>query len=243
MNSKPLAARFSTLPVLMAAVLSTGCATTFVKQTTNVPEAGSAPTLLSAYVVGQIDANQDDDLLGAMVDAAQNAALEEFGNKAYGKVAAQLAERGFVVELDAPRARSLDAVQIDGGAALAALAGVWKHPETSGWNANRVSRDISAGMDRESVVKKLYEEGKQKYFAFVHIGLIDEASWFGLWAVPELRVHSAVISSEGKLVMESQGVGKGNGALFFANRSPDNLLVALDNAIDAMTKVKVEELK
>jgi hypothetical protein len=98
-------------------------------------------------------------------------------------------------------------------------------------------------MDRKTVAEKLYEEGKQKYFAFVTIGVIDEASWFGLWAVPELRVHSAVVSSDGKLVMESQGIGKGNGSLFFADRSPDNLLVALDNAVDAMKKVEVEELK
>lgn len=243
MNSKSIHTRFSTLPVLMAAVLSTGCATTFIKQTPDVPGATPAPTLLSAYVVGQIDANKDDDLLGAVVDAAQNSKLEEFGNQAYGKVAAQLAERGFVVELDAARARSLDAIQIDSNAALSALAGAWKHPETSGWDAARVSRDLTAGLDRKAAVEKLYEEGKQKYFAFVKIGFIDQSSWFGIWAEPELRVHSAVVSSDGKLVMESQGVGKGNGSLFFANRSAENMLVALDNALEAMKQVKVEELK
>ena len=117
-------ARNATLPLLLAATLSTGCATTFIKQVPNTPESAATPTLLSGYTVQKVaQSNEETNLLDSVVDATQNAQLEEFGQKAYAKLAEQMAERGFVLELEATRARSLDVIQVDGGAALAAGGG------------------------------------------------------------------------------------------------------------------------
>ena len=235
-------ARNATLPLLLAATLSTGCATTFIKQVPNTPESAATPTLLSGYTVTKVvQSDGETNLLDSVVDATQNAQLEEFGQKAYAKLAEQMAERGFVLELEATRARSLDVIQVDGGAALAAATGYWKHPETSSWGANRVAGVLSE-LDRKSASEKLYEEGKQKYFAFVDISISDRGSWLVMKS-PEIRVQSAVVSADGKLVMHSQGVGMGKGAFFFADRSPTNLLLAMEEAFAAMKKVEVEELK
>ena len=234
-------ARNATLPLLLAATLSTGCATTFIKQVPNTPESAATPTLLSGYTVQKVAEGKEAGLIDSVVDASQNAQLEEFGQKAYAKLAEQMAERGFVLELEATRARSLDVIQVDGGAALAAATGYWKHPETSSWGANRVAGVLSE-LDRKSASEKLYEEGKQKYFAFVDISITDRGSWLVMQS-PEIRVQSAVVSADGKLVMHSQGVGMGKGAFFFADRSPTNLLLAMEEAFAAMKKVEVEELK
>lgn len=242
MTANLIRSRFSALPLLLAATLSTGCATTYIKQTANVPESGSAPTLLASYTVKK-QQQGEGSVLDAAVDAAQNAQLEEFGNQAFKTVAERLAKRGFVLELEAPRARAIDVIQIDGGAALAAMTGFWKHPETSGVQTIELTNLIAGGANRKHFAGKLYEDGKQKYFAFVGVNVLDQESFFGLWKSPEIRVHSVVISAEGQLVMESQGIGVGNGSLFFADRSPKNLLVAMEGAVAALEKAKVEELK
>ena len=234
-------ARNATLPLLLAATLSTGCATTFIKQVPNTPESAATPTLLSGYTVQKVAEGKEAGLIDSVVDASQNAQLEEFGQKAYAKLAEQMAERGFVLELEATRARSLDVIQVDGGAALAAATGYWKHPETSGWGAHKVA-GVLTDLNRKSASEKLYEEGKQKYFAFVDISITDRGSWLVMQS-PEIRVQSAVVSADGKLVMHSQGVGMGKGAFFYADRSPTNLLLAMEEAFAAMKKVEVEELK
>lgn len=99
-------------PVLLVAlVASTGCLSPFLKRASDAPEPKPSDALVAGLVVRFDSGSEEKSMLGAAIDAAQNAQLETFGKRATEMLASKLAEHGYTAVYDGPRSSKLDAIR------------------------------------------------------------------------------------------------------------------------------------
>lgn len=232
----PSTALRSSLPLLLVAALSaTGCLSPYLKRAADAPEPKPSPALVSGFVVHFDSNGEEKSLVGAAIDAAQNAGLDEFGKKATELLTAALEERGYTAAWDGPRSAKLDLIQISSNAGSAALTGQWRHPESSHWIPQAVDSLFTKPID---VISKIKGDGKE-YFAFADILIRDSGM---ILKEPWVVVRAVVYDQDAKKVLDLQGIGTGNSQVFVADRSPKNLEVALIKGFESLKAVKEEAL-
>jgi hypothetical protein len=224
------------LPLVVAAALgASGCLSPYLKRAADVPEPKPSPALVSGFVV-HFDSSEEKSLVGAAIDAAQNAGLDEFGKKATDLLAAALAERGYTAAWDGPRTAKLDVIQIASNSGSAALTGQWRHPESSHWVPQAVD---SLFVKPADVIAKIRGEEEKEYFAFADILIRDNGI---ILKEPWVVVRAVVYDQDARKVLDLQGVGSGESQVFLADRSPKNLEVALTRGFESLKAVQEEAL-
>jgi hypothetical protein len=226
-----------TLPLVVVLALgASGCFTPYLKRAADAPDPKPSEALVGGFMVRFQDSGQNRDLLAAAVNAAQNAGLAEFGQKATTLHAEALAQWGYTVKYDGARATKLDLLQIESGAATSALTGTWRHPEASSWGPQMVESLFVKPVD---IVGKLKDDAQKEYFVFTEI-TIQERGF--VLKEPAVFVRTAIFDAGGRKVLDLAAVGAGNSSFLLADRSPPNLERALDAAFKGLAAVKEETL-
>lgn len=226
-------------PVLLSlaviALSVSGCAKPFIKRAANTPDPKPSPVMVAGMNV-RFDSDGNKGLVGAIVDASQNAQLEEFGKKATELSAAVLAQHGFTVAYDKTRSEKLDVIQIASNSTSAALTGSWRHPETSHMGPDNVENFLTKPVD---IVSKITVAGQKEYFSFTALTIRDGGMFM---KEPQVIVRTSVFDQDGKKVLDLQGIGYGESAFMFADRSPKNLTAALERGFESVKAVQEEAL-
>lgn len=227
---------FGLLPLIL--LLSTACATTWIKRKPNTPSSKPAQTLL----VGSVVKTDIEDV--NLLDLAQNAQIEKFGSASSKKLTGVMADQGFTLVTDKLRSRQLDSATFTSGKVATALTGYWQHPE-----ASRVSPQLlrgELGDFSEKMAERLGQDGSEQYYASTEV-TIKQSTGFGvggikLWAYPTVVVEMVVVDGKGRRVFDARGTGSGDGSPFVPNRSAGNLSKALDQALEEMLAVEAQTI-
>jgi hypothetical protein len=231
--------QLSRLPLAAFALVvlaTSGCFSPYLRKAPNTPEPAPSPALVSGLVVAFNDGGGQKSLLSAVVDTAQNSALEAFGKKATTMMETKLVEHGYTLAFDQARTRTLDAFQIKSDSTTAALTGQWRHPDASYWTPQMVE---SLFVKPADIVGKVKVDGQKEYFAFSSVSIWDGGNFF---KEPWVTVRIAIFDQDAKKVLELGGVGQGESQFFFSDRGVPNLELALTRAFDQLKTVKLETL-
>jgi hypothetical protein len=224
--------RVSLLFVSMTAALSlTGCLSPYLKRASDVPASKPSTALVVGFNI-RFDSSGEQSL----VDVAQNAGLDEFGENATGLLEAALAEYGYTPAYDGPRTAKLDAIQLESNATTAALTGTWRHPRTSHWSPGSVN---SLFVKPGDVLRKLEVDGQNEYFLFAEICIRDKGMFM---KEPYLVVRVSIYDQASRKVLDLQGIGEGDSRFMSTDRSPTNLQLSLQRGFESLKAVSVEPL-
>ena len=117
------------LSVVASVLLSSGCATMWMKQAPNTPDPRPSKAMVAGWTVHFDDPNAEmnggKSLVGAALDALQNSGLDDFGKKATEQLKLALALRGYDMTFDHERSKILDTVELQSSKGAAALTGMW----------------------------------------------------------------------------------------------------------------------
>ena len=233
-GSRPLKTR---LFALVLALATTGCFSPYFKRASASPEPKPSPALVAGFVVHFND-NTDKSVLSAAVDLAQNAGLDEFGRKASEMFAQAIEKHGYTAAWDGPRSARLDAVQISSNASTAALTGQWRHPDSSYWVPQTVDSLFMKPADLIAKVT-LPDATAKEYYAFADVAIADGGMFL---KEPVVIVRAVIYDAASTKVVELGGIGSGTSSFMFADRSPNNLQAALQNAFDSLQTVAEQPL-
>ena len=237
--------------VLVCVVVLAGCYKPYIRRSEDAPAADAdAPTLMGALVVDLNRVNSVNESGQGLMDLMNNATLDTFGQEIGPVLSDELKNQGFAVTTDRSTAAILDEFAFTkDNAALTTLTGHWVDPSGSNVDADRFRALIGAEGQAAQIGGKLsrLEGAKDKqFFAFTKIQNIGTSGcgcggcWF--YSQPMMRVNTIVLNRDGKIVHDSQGVGKGKGGVFFVDRSPASLRVAVDDALAGLKVTPVEPL-
>ena len=249
-----LSAHAIALPLLLLLLLislsSVGCATEWVKRRGGVGPDPVQATHLASMATG-VERYEDETAVQAVVAVAQNEKLERFGLEALPRIQEVLRAEGFALEIDEARAKRLRtglgvAEGLQGNRAATALIGWWAHPETSPMNFAYHDR---WGDDYGDEARALGagEEGAPRYFTAVHLAIEEHRGggcgpiFSSYYPVVVLRVR--VIDQAGQPVYEAQVTGEGESQMAATDRSVENLMLALDEALAKLRAMEEEPLE
>lgn len=215
---------------------ATGCFSPYLKRDPAAPEPNPSEAMVGGFVVRFQDSGKEKSAVEAVVSAAQNAGLAEFGQKAALLHAQALSRFGYTAKFDGARAKRLDLIQFDSNAITAALTGSWRHPDSSSWGPLMVDTLFVKPVD---VVAKLKDDNQKEYFAFTEIVIVETGLFL---KEPTVMLRTAIFDVSGRKVLDLGAMGAGAANLLFCDRSPKNLEAALDAAFKGLTIVKEEKL-
>lgn len=204
--------------VVATVALSSGCLTPFVSRRAQEPEPRPAPTVIAGLSV----TNPGER---TVLDVAQDTGLSEFGEKAVEPIQAALAAKGFALTFDKIRVKEINTGGINNDAASAAITGAYTHPEASYWTPDLLRGPFVQPKD---LIVKIRGEDPKELYAFVGIVVRQQGI---IVKEPQIELRVTVYDREGQAVLDLRGLGAGDGSVFFANRAPGNLQVALERAI------------
>jgi hypothetical protein len=212
--------------VWMSAWMFVACATTpYQQRRQQLVASPPMPTLLTGMVVQFHDSGTDGG--PGLLDAAQNAGLDDFGRWLMKPLRDALLQHGFDLTYDGGRTMRMDLVAVAPNAATAALTGKWRHPD-----ASSVTPSMLHGLlaNPAAVVQRVPApgQGQQESYAFVEVNISD-GGW--LWKHPRVELRASVFDAKGVELLDMVGVGDGDDALFVANRGAVNLRLSFDGAL------------
>lgn len=234
MNRNMWITRFSFAAMLVLAALQIGCFSPYLRRAAE-PASPPLEALTGGFVVVFEDSGGEKSALDAAVMIAQNASLESFGKSATEQLKPELAKRGFALTFDENRSAQLDMIRLGSDGAVAALTGIWRHPQSSMTRPMNVEGLLVKPAD---VLAKLSPKSGE-HFAFVEVSIRDQGL---IWVEPGVVLRTVVYDAQGQKVLDLQGVGQGKGSLFFTDRSADNLREGLTRAVASLESVEPEML-
>lgn len=230
------------MPLLcaFALLLSSGCAT-WVKRADRFPEQRPARALLASFEVSVEQREGGPNLL----DLVQNDSVKDFGDTAYPILSEALQEEGIELFLEKERAVAFEQVWKGPGNRFTALTGRWQHPDTASVSLAQFRSLIHLGPNAaRDKVKAVAKEHEADLYAFVSMTVLEDVGFsindMVLWGMPKLALDIVTIDSSGQTVYDARVIGEGHGSPFIVDRTPDNLRVALR---DALARLKAHEEK
>lgn len=212
---------------LVVGGLLPGCQRDVVKRDPGLGE-GPFPTLLASF---QAEVVRTEGGGGLALTGDQ---LARFGNAALGPVTAAMEKLGFQLELDGDRARALDDLAMFRPSnRLATLTGIWTHPEASAYRFD----DAAPGSDAAAARALAAADPEHPYFASLTL-YVDEARSLPVSRAPLIRVNVRVVDREGRVPLLARTEGAGRPIAISADRSLENLLLGLDEALLKLTQIK-----
>lgn len=223
--------------VAAVALAASGCARPFLRADSKAPDPKPSNALVAGFTVRFVDTSTENkSVVEAASDIAQNSQLADFGKRAAEMYAQALAQHGYTVMYDRSRATELDAIKLESSSTASALTGVWRHPDASLWTPETVD---GLFVHPQDVIGKVRAADGKEYFAFGEVR-IQNTGWF--FKEPLVVVRASIYDRDAHKVLDLQGVGSGDTQFFIANRSPQNLELALKRGFESLATVKTEEL-
>ncbi len=214
--------------LLFVVVVAGGCLRPWLRRLGNTPPAPPVPALIGG-MVARFDGPW------SLADLAESGGLDEFGRSTVDPLTRALAFQGYTLSFDKERAALLDDVAFDGDEPPPTAA-QWRHPEGSAWTPDRVE---STPTLPRSLVNRLREHYDKEHYAFVGLDINDVGS---LFREPIVIARITVYDDDATKVLDLRGIGTGKTSFLFANRSPENLRVAFDEAVASLATVSAEPL-
>lgn len=215
-------------------VASSGCTSTlyptYVKRDEKVPRDPPTEALHGGLVI-----SSDGDLSGGCVSMFQPDLLKDFGSRAKPKVNRFLEDKGIVVRIDRDRASAFEQNRSSGRKFLDALGYKWVDPYGSAITADEAYVDK---LNVSETMKRTAQTGKPRTVTFQQIYVFNKQGCGVLgvscWSWPTVVVHTVVLDESGEPVFTAQATGRGDGAPFFLDRTPENFELGLDRALAAL---------
>ena len=233
---------YSALVALALATHSMGCATVYIKKASALEGLSEPrPALLATSVVRVGDPSAQDGSDDVALNVAMKPHLEAFGLEMTEAASAFVAQHGLRVVKDAERAQRLSLFtgkdKIVG--VVGALTGFWYSPEGS---THVVDSSINYVFNKKQNVERADDpETPNEAFVFVTGTITKTTAWL-VMAKPMFRMEIRVLDEQGEDLMRVSGVGEGDAAPFFMDRSKGNLEKALKGALETLKVTPVEAL-
>ncbi|MEE2837133.1 MAG: hypothetical protein VYB65_14035 [Myxococcota bacterium] len=233
---------YSALVALALATHSMGCATVYIKKASALEGLSEPrPALLATSVVRVGDPSAQDGGGDVALNVAMKPHLEAFGLEMTEVASAFVAQHGLRVVKDAERAQRLSLFtgkdKIVG--VVGALTGFWYSPEGS---THVVDSSINYVFNKKQNVERADDpETPNEAFVFVTGTITKTTAWL-VMAKPMFRMEIRVLDEQGEDLMRVSGVGEGDAAPFFMDRSKGNLEKALKGALETLKVTPVEAL-
>ena len=183
------------------------------------------------------------NIVSAAVTLSNNLDLAPFGKKMVDQVTKYLAQHGFIVKIDAERAKKLDPIKVSDEktvkGVVQAIGGGWSSQDTSYYAmpSNLYLTDST----RKDIVTKLGVQAPNEAFVFIHAGIRDQSAWV-VMSKPQVEVYIRILNAQGEDIFESRSFGYGGSAFWWADRSPENLAKAVDAALAQLATLERGEL-
>lgn len=234
------------VPLLCAVALltvSSGCAT-WVKRGDAFPTERPAPALLASLEVAVEQKEGGPNL----VDLVQNDSVRNFGDTAYPLLADALREEGLELFLEKERAVAFEQLIEKTDNRLTAFTGRWQHPETAAVSLTQFRSLFFVGTeDARDQVKEVSGGHDGDLYTFVSMTVLEDVGLacggLMLWGSPKLALDVVAINGEGRKVYDARVIGEGHGSPFIVDRSPDNLRVALKDALQKLAALEEKPLE
>ncbi|MCB9744355.1 MAG: hypothetical protein H6740_17285 [Alphaproteobacteria bacterium] len=213
---------------MLALLVLSGCMSTKVWQDVDVDVNAARPALMVNASI-HVAEDEDDSLAGAVMDIVQNKTLPEVGAQLPDKVRGALAPYGFDLIVDGPRVKrsqNLDMTEFTND--FTVLSGAWSHPEGTTmpltWatlNRKRVAARIAESIDDPEV---------QDAYVYVDV-TVYEWTRFLVMKQTVVGLSLLVVDEQGEDLLRARAYGDAGMKPLVADRSPEKVLEALDNAI------------
>ncbi|MCB9745416.1 MAG: hypothetical protein H6741_33395 [Alphaproteobacteria bacterium] len=216
---------------MFALILLSGCMSTKVWQDVDLDPAASRPALMVNASV-HVAQDEDDSLAGAVMDIVQNKTLPEVGQALPDKLNTALGAYGMNLVVDGQRVkRSSNADFTEFTNDFTVLSGAYSHPEGTTmpltWatlNRRRVGERMAASLD-EPEVEDLYVYADVTIYEISRLFIMKETV---------VLLSLLVLDEQGEDVLRARAYGSAGMKPFVADRSPEKVLFALDDAINEM---------
>ena len=218
--------------ICVVALLGTGCLKTYVERSATLGPEAPLPTLMvhtgvTASQSSHGEVSSTAELLALASDVIQNTQLDEFGETVLDASTPFLETQGVQLVIDADRAKSTR--KVDWGEVGNSLTFA-----TGGWTDARggVMSLVPRMLFRKAVFSKmgteLHQGGAPEGYLYV-VGTVHERGLF--FPFPKLALTFVVHDQTGQELLLAQGVGQGERSFFLVDRSPQNLGIALEQAL------------
>ena len=223
----------------MLLFLMISCARPFLKISPNLEKPNSAPTLLTTmYIEGNASRTQQEEELRVdindVISQKDNLSLNETGAIFHKMTVDFFAQEGFAVFEDKERIEKDALIKGDDADQLKTvsqvLSGVWFSKGSSNMEINTNVILFQFNLDR--IVKRFDSEVPEEYFLFASTRVYTNQHW--LKQRPQLVVDYVLVSDKKELVMRARGVGYGESTFFVIDKSPENLGMALKEALESI---------
>ena len=164
--------------------------------------------------------------------------LPDFGASVMEQVPGILAENGFELIIDGARIESgAKADMTEFTNKMTMLSGTWTHPDamTLPLMVNTLNRRGASSR----VAEALDDPDAVDTYTYVVVNIHDAKKYMVMQA-PLVELSVLVVDESGEDLLRARAYGMGELSPFVSNRHPDNLNVALDAALVALSEVEVE---
>jgi hypothetical protein len=231
--------------LFLVALLNTGCLKTYVKRSAALGPDAQLPTLMihtgvsTDKTLDEQDVTTASDVIAIAAGALQNSMLPTFGETILDSSTPFLEAQGIAVVFDPDRAKGLTRVDLgEIGNKVTFLTGGWTDPR--GGVMPLEPRMLFRGVVYAQMGETFHVKGSGKEGYLYVVGTIYERGI--LFPYPKLALTFVVHNHKGKELLIAQAVGKGSRNIIVPNRSPENLGLALDRALNGLAGAQVKSL-
>ncbi|MEE2751440.1 MAG: hypothetical protein VX519_08410 [Myxococcota bacterium] len=227
-------------------LLSTGCLKTYVYRSPDLSPDATLSTLMvhtgvqteqtREFILDEgVSSISGNDIALLASDIAQNRKLDQFGMIVMDSSEPFLTSQGLDVVIDTDRAKALrkfDWTQFQNNTTV--ISGNWVDPRGN-------VMPLVPGMPLRNTIysklgKALHAGGAPEGYLYV-VADVHERGLFRRY--PKLSLTFVVHDELGQELLVAQGVGKGQHNFLVTDRSPENLSLALGNALESLSEAEV----
>lgn len=236
MNWKAMA---TVLVVLMAGMMTTGCASTWVQKDPNWMNKKNVPVLVGHY---KVVSDGGADVIDLAKQVTGGRSFGDVGMDTYKEMKKALESFGFNLKTDKRRAKKLDRIkdfktgndQMD--ALLSSLTCEWNHPATS----NREFHRIMAGTSlRKKVVNQLKGPNKKEAFLSADLKIEDQDQYL-IFKRYRVVLSIQILDQKGDAIFQAKAEGFTNMTLLHNPWSEKRIQKALASGLSKMQTVEVK---
>ena len=233
-------------PLLIGSVLllSTGCMKTYVMTAGGVTGDTPMDALMVSTRVQTIQESNESGGIGALVetatDLAANSQIDEFGSGVVDTLSGFLSTHGYTVVVDEAKAKSLQNVDWgEAGNKLSTLSGGYTDPRGAAMMVmpKMLFRDKVL---QTTATKLSLDQGDA--MLFITVNILESRKWL-IMRLPYIQTTVLVADHSGQALLAAQGLGSGDTSVIVIDRSPANLQVAMDRAVEALGAAEVTPMK
>ena len=225
--------------------LGLACVRPFLKVSPTLEKPTDAPTLVTNISIdGNASTRSSDEIgLGDLISQKDNLKLDEAGDILLSQSTGWFRTEGFALYENKEQAQQLDLLKGEGiqtaKNVAQIVAGNWISPASSMVVINNDM--ILLKSYRNHVVEKIDSEVEGEFFLFASARVYKATNWF--FVRPRIVLDYVLLSETNAIVMRARGLGFGKSNFWIMDRSPSNLGLAIEEAIESIKQAERKPLK